>query len=63
LRYALRMKRRGNPWGYVVVTSLLYFATRRGSAEKITDEVRRLLGRDPILLRQYVTDYASVWKK
>ena len=63
LRFAWHMKRRGHPWGYVAVTSALYFMTRRGSAETVTGEVRRLLGRDPISMRQYVADYAAAWQK
>ena len=61
--FARRMKKRGNPWGYVAVTSALYLATRRGSAEEVTEEVERLLRREPIAMRQYVEDYASVWQK
>lgn len=63
LRFAWRMKRRGHPWGYVAVTSALYFMTRRGSAETVTGEVRRLLARNPTSMRQYVEDYASAWQK
>jgi uncharacterized protein YbjT (DUF2867 family) len=62
-RFAWRMKKRGNPWRYVLITTGLYFATRRGSAAEIADGVQRLLGRDPITMRQYVADYADVWKK
>lgn len=62
LRFATRMKRRGYPWMFVLVTTFLYFTTRRGAAEEVTDDVRRLLGRDPITLRQYVADYASAWQ-
>ncbi len=63
LRFALRMKQRGYPWGYVMVTSGLYLATRRGSAETITNDVQQLLRRDPITMRQYVADYAASWQK
>lgn len=62
-RFAWRMKKRGYPWGHVAVTSGLYFATRRGSAEKVTDGVQRLLGREPAAMRQYVEDYAAAWQK
>lgn len=63
LRFAHRMKKRGYPWGYVIVTSGLYLSTRRGAAEMIANDVQRLLGRDPIAMRQYVEDYVDVWKK
>jgi uncharacterized protein YbjT (DUF2867 family) len=58
LRFARRMKKRGHPWGYVVITSGLYLATRMGSAKAIADDVKRLLGREPIMMQQYVEDYA-----
>jgi nucleoside-diphosphate-sugar epimerase len=63
LNFAWRMKKRGYPWGFVAVTSALYLATRRGSAEEVTAEVHRLLGRDPITMQQYVEDYAPLWLK
>ena len=63
LRFAWRMNQRGYPWGQVAVTSALYLATRRGSAEHIADGVQRLLGRDPITMRPYVEDYAPSWQK
>lgn len=62
-KFAWRMKKRGNPWGYVLVTSGLYFATRRGSAEEISDDVQKLLGREPITMRQFVEDNVAVWQK
>lgn len=63
LRFAWRMKQRGHPWTYVAVTTGLYLSTRRGSAAAVTGGVRRLLGREPITMRQYVEDYASVWQE
>jgi uncharacterized protein YbjT (DUF2867 family) len=63
LRFARRMKKRGYPWGYVVVTAGLYLSTRRGSAETIADDMAQLLLREPLTMRQYVADYADVWRK
>ncbi|MDX1415364.1 MAG: SDR family oxidoreductase [Candidatus Promineifilaceae bacterium] len=62
LRFMWRMKKRGYTWGYVVVTAGLYLSTRRGSAERISDDIQRLLGREPIKMRQYVEDYAPAWQ-
>ena len=62
LRFAWRMKRRGHPMPFVFVTTALYVATRCGSAEKITEDVHMLLGREPILFEQYVRDYADSWQ-
>ncbi len=63
LRFARRMRKRGYAWGYVAVTAGLYLSTHRGSAERISDDIRRLLGREPIKMRQYVENYAPAWQK
>ena len=63
LSFARRKKQRGHPWAYVLVTTGLYFSTRRGAAALITADVARLLGREPLTMRQYVTDYAAVWRR
>ena len=62
LHFARRMKRRGHPTSFVIVTTALYFVTRHGSAEKVTYDVNVLLGRDPISIEQYVQDYADYWQ-
>lgn len=62
-KFAWRMKKRGNSWAYVLVTSGLYFATRRGSAEEVSDGVQQLLGRDPLTMQQFIEDNAAVWQK
>jgi uncharacterized protein YbjT (DUF2867 family) len=59
--FARRMKAKGNPWAYVLVTSALYSTARFGMAAKITDELERLLKRPPIQMRQYVEDYRAMW--
>ena len=53
-RYFVRQICAKTPLPYVLVTTWLYNNTRRGMAEQVTGEVRRLLGRDPIALRQYI---------
>jgi hypothetical protein len=32
-------------------------------ADTVTGEVKRLLGREPIKLKQYIEDYKLSWKK
>ena len=46
---------------YALVTTWLYLNTRRGMAKRIIGEVERLLGRKPILMRQYIEDYRESW--
>jgi hypothetical protein len=42
---------------FALVITGLYVSTRSGMAEPITDEIERIIGRKPILFRQYVIDY------
>jgi uncharacterized protein YbjT (DUF2867 family) len=58
-----RRQTQNNKLMFAVVTTWLYDNTRKGMAETVTSEVKRLLGRDPILMRKYIEDYRSDWKK
>lgn len=62
-QYVLRQLREGKGLLYALITAWLYASTRSGMAEQVTGEVARLLGREPISLRQYVQDYIPVWQK
>lgn len=55
--------RRGVPLGMTLVMSYLYTQTRRGMSNTVTDTVAKLLGRNPVSLEQFVTDYQHVWRK
>jgi uncharacterized protein YbjT (DUF2867 family) len=61
LGYFLRQLKIGKALPYALVTTWLYSNTRSGMAEQVTGEVRRLLGRDPISMRQYIHDYRQTW--
>ena len=61
IAFARRMKAKGNPWAYVLVTCALYTTARLGMAAKITDETAQLLGRPPISMKQFVQDYRMEW--
>jgi uncharacterized protein YbjT (DUF2867 family) len=61
LGYVLRQLRAGKPLGYALITAWLYANTRKGMADVVTGDVRRLLGRKPISLRQYIQDYRESW--
>lgn len=53
--------RRGTPFMFALVQLGLYTSTRFGMAKEVTREVENLTGREPILFRQYVTDYKDSW--
>lgn len=61
LHFLIETVRRGTPLRYALVMLGLYTSTRFGMAERISDDVERLIGRKPIRFRQYVHDYRSYW--
>jgi uncharacterized protein YbjT (DUF2867 family) len=61
LGYVLRQLGARKSLGYALITAWLYGNTRKGMADVVTGEVRRLLGRKPISLRQYIQDYRENW--
>jgi uncharacterized protein YbjT (DUF2867 family) len=62
LAFIQRSRERGLPMKFVLVMVGLYTATRFGTADTVTGTVERLLGRPPITMRQYIEDYADVWR-
>jgi len=63
LRFARRMKGRGEAWPYIAVMSAIYTTTRFGMAAAIHPELETLLGRPPITFREFAQDEAAVWRK
>jgi len=57
--FVRRMHSRGEPLGYVLLMVAIYTTARLGLAGRVTDDVRRLLDRDPRTVRDYVADYAD----
>lgn len=49
-------------WLFLLVMVGIYTTARLGLAGRVTGKVRRLLGREPIPLRQFVQDYKKIWK-
>ena len=47
---------------FALVTTWLYSNTKSGMADVLTGEVEHLLGRKPILMRQYIEDYKASWE-
>lgn len=57
-----RMAERHQPIGFVLVMTALYAVAALGQAGHLTDDVQRLLKRDPIGFKQFATDYKAVWQ-
>ena len=51
----------GMPWGMVLVTAAIYTTARLGRAAKLSDEVRAVLGRDPIGFADFAHRERNVW--
>ena len=52
----------GRAMGFTLVMAGLYTITRFGNAREVTSDVRRILGREPITLGQFVHDYHMSWQ-
>jgi uncharacterized protein YbjT (DUF2867 family) len=47
---------------FAVVMAALYTSTRFGMADVVNNEFKRLTGREPISLKQYIEDYQEAWR-
>ncbi|MFC6837688.1 NmrA family NAD(P)-binding protein [Halomarina ordinaria] len=56
LAFVRRLSRRGVPRSLVAFMALEYAVVRLGLASRTTDDLRRLLGRDPTSVEQFVAD-------
>lgn len=63
IAFILKSLRRGKPLSLTLIMSYLYTQTKRGMSAQVTQDVEKILGRSPILLEQFVTDYQHVWVK
>ncbi|ASD22503.1 NAD(P)-dependent oxidoreductase [Cryobacterium sp. LW097] len=62
LRYIVHARRKlGMPWGMVLVTAAIYTTARLGLAAGLTDDVRQVLGRDPVGFAVFAHRDRSVW--
>ena len=48
---------------FALIMAFLYTQTKRGMADRVTDQVEQLLGRPPTSMRQYIEDYADMWRQ
>jgi uncharacterized protein YbjT (DUF2867 family) len=60
-RFVRHMRRRGMAWSFILVTAAIYTTARLGLAGRVTEDTARLLGRPPITLRQFASDYRGCW--
>ncbi|WP_096153967.1 MULTISPECIES: SDR family oxidoreductase [Bacillus] len=54
---------RGIKKEFANIMTMLYVITRFGSAKKITDDVKKILKREPISFEQYAIDFQNAWNK
>lgn len=59
--FFLRQLRRRQPLMFALVATWLYSNTKSGMADVLTGEVKRILGREPITMEQYIRDYSDSW--
>ncbi|MHC1682387.1 MAG: SDR family oxidoreductase [Clostridiaceae bacterium] len=52
----------GTPKEFANVMMFLYLMTKLGTAKDITDDLEKIIGREPITFKQYVINHADYWK-
>lgn len=60
--FARRMRRHGKPWAFIALMCGIYTVARLGLAARVTEDSRRLLGRQPRDMRTFVEDYADQFR-
>lgn len=63
MAFFTRWKARGVPTQFILVMSGIYTVARLGFAGRLSDDLPRLLGRNPITMRQYIEDYKTAWER
>ncbi len=61
LRFGLEMQKRGIAPGFVNIMILIYNTNRFGLAAQVTNDVRRILGRDPLRVEDFVRDFKDLF--
>ncbi len=62
LEFRNTLIKRGTKKEFANVMTMLYILTRFGTAEKVTDDVTKLLKREPISFEQYAIDFRDTWQ-
>jgi uncharacterized protein YbjT (DUF2867 family) len=60
-KFGLEMQRRGMKPDFVNVMILIYNTNRFGLAARVTNDVERILGREPISVRRFVKDFRHLF--
>lgn len=53
--------KRGTPKEFANIMMLLYLMTKLGTAKEITDDLEKIIGREPISFNQYAFDHKEYW--
>jgi uncharacterized protein YbjT (DUF2867 family) len=61
IAFGAHLAHKHTPLAQILVMEALYTVAKLGMAGKLTSEVRRILGREPISVAQFVKDYAPTW--
>lgn len=61
LRFRKERIKRGTPKEFAKVMTLLYLMTKLGTAKDITNDLEKLIGREPISFKQYAIDHKDYW--
>ena len=61
--YVERLRVNGSPEEFIKVQKMLYFVVRHNFSSGTKSDITKLLGREPITFKQFVHDYAHVWRK
>jgi uncharacterized protein YbjT (DUF2867 family) len=61
LKFGLEMQKRGIKPAFVNVMILIYNTNRFGLAAQVTNDVRRILGRDPLKVADFVRDFKDLF--
>ncbi len=59
--FAFRMNARGLDLVFILVMIAICTTTRLGFAERVTEDTKNLLQRDPISMEKFIEDYQSCW--
>jgi uncharacterized protein YbjT (DUF2867 family) len=57
--FARHRRRQGDPLRYVLLMAGIYTTARLGLADRVSDDLERLLGREPLTMRDFVEDHAD----
>ncbi len=58
-RFFRAKQKEGTPVGYIFILILLHYFPRFQKKPPLSDNIRRVLGRDPITFRQFAQDYVG----